>query len=71
MITCYLKSDPRLDYYNCGTALGGYANLRPAKAFAELIDSSPLRQEVFEGTDLLIVRELLGRNLFWRAERIY
>lgn len=44
--------------------LGGFANLRPAKAFAPLIDSSPLRREVFEGTDLLIVRELLGGLYF-------
>ncbi|MCV4640251.1 isocitrate/isopropylmalate family dehydrogenase, partial [Escherichia coli] len=41
-------------------ALGGYANLRPAKAFNALIDSSPLRKEILAGTDLLIVRELLG-----------
>lgn len=41
-------------------ALGGYANLRPAKAVPALLDSSPLRREIFENTDLLIVRELLG-----------
>ncbi len=45
-------------------ALGGFANLRPAKAVAALIDSSPLRREIFEGTDLLIVRELLGGLYF-------
>lgn len=44
--------------------LGGFANLRPSKAYASLIDSSPLRQEIFEGTDLLIVRELLGGLYF-------
>jgi len=44
--------------------LGGFANLRPSKAYASLIDSSPLRREVFEGTDLLIVRELLGGLYF-------
>lgn len=44
--------------------LGGYANLRPAKAYKELIDASPLRREIFEGTDLLIVRELLGGMYF-------
>jgi len=45
-------------------ALGGFANLRPAKAVKALIDSSPLRREIFEGTDLLIVRELLGGLYF-------
>lgn len=44
--------------------LGGFANLRPSKAFSSIIDSSPLRREVFEGTDLLIVRELLGGLYF-------
>ncbi len=44
--------------------LGGFANLRPSKAYKSLIDSSPLRREIFEGTDLLIVRELLGGLYF-------
>lgn len=46
------------------SALGGFANLRPATAIAALADSSPLRPEVFAGTDLLIVRELLGGLYF-------
>lgn len=45
-------------------ALGGFANLRPAKAYSALIGSSPLRTEIFDGTDLLIVRELLGGLYF-------
>ncbi len=35
-----------------------YANLRPAKVWDPLIDSSPLRPEVVRGTDMLVVREL-------------
>ena len=41
-------------------ALGVYANLRPVKAWPSLIGSSPLKNEVVAGTDLLIVRELTG-----------
>lgn len=46
------------------TALGGFANLRPSAAVPALIDASPLKRSVFEGTDLLIVRELLGGLYF-------
>lgn len=45
-------------------ALGGFANLRPAISYASLADSSPLKPEVAEGTDILIVRELLGGLYF-------
>jgi 3-isopropylmalate dehydrogenase len=46
-------------------ALGGYANLRPAKIYKALADSSPLRPEILgEKTDFLIVRELLGSIYF-------
>ena len=42
------------------TALGGFANLRPATAFEALSGCSPLRPERVRGADVLIVRELLG-----------
>jgi len=41
-------------------ALGVFANLRPVKAFAALLDSSPLKNHLVEGTDMIIVRELTG-----------
>jgi 3-isopropylmalate dehydrogenase len=46
------------------SALGGFANLRPAFAFKELAANSPLRQEIVEGADILFVRELLGGLYF-------
>ena len=44
--------------------LGVFANLRPALCFAGLEDCSPLRAEVVRGTDVMIVRELLGGIYF-------
>jgi len=41
-------------------ALGVFANLRPVRAYAALIDSSPLKNHLVEGTDMIIVRELTG-----------
>jgi 3-isopropylmalate dehydrogenase len=41
-------------------ALGVFANLRPAKTWAGLEDSGPLKKEVLAGTDMIVVRELLG-----------
>lgn len=55
---------PEVGLLDLRKALGGFANLRPSKAVPALIDSSPLRREIFEGTDLLIVRELLGGLYF-------
>ncbi|MDE2818065.1 MAG: 3-isopropylmalate dehydrogenase [Chloroflexota bacterium] len=43
-----------------------YANLRPVKAIDALVDSSPLRREIVEGTDLLVLRELTGGLYFGR-----
>jgi 3-isopropylmalate dehydrogenase len=46
------------------SALGGYANLRPAISYASIAACSPVRTEVASGTDILIVRELLGGLYF-------
>jgi 3-isopropylmalate dehydrogenase len=50
--------------------LGAYANLRPALYFPALQDSSPLRAEVVRGTDIMIVRELLGGAYFGQPRSI-
>ncbi len=44
--------------------LGAYANLRPAICFSALADISPLRAEIVRGSDIMIVRELLGGLYF-------
>jgi 3-isopropylmalate dehydrogenase len=48
--------------------LGVFANLRPVAAIPALIDASPLKREVIEGVDVLIVRELTGGAYFGDKE---
>ena len=50
--------------------LGAFANLRPAVYYPALRASSPLREEVVEGTNILIVRELLGGLYFGQPRSI-
>src|SRR4029079_999691 len=44
--------------------LGLFANLGPVRALPALYDASPLKREVIERTDLLVVRELTGGIYF-------
>src|ERR1700674_3075556 len=50
--------------------LGAYANLRPAICFLALEDCSPLRADLIRGTDIMIVRELLGGLYFGEPRSI-
>jgi 3-isopropylmalate dehydrogenase len=55
---------PEAGLLNLRRALGGYANLRPAVSYRPIVDCSPLRSDLVEGADILIVRELLGGLYF-------
>ncbi|OGQ66003.1 MAG: 3-isopropylmalate dehydrogenase [Deltaproteobacteria bacterium RIFCSPLOWO2_12_55_13] len=50
--------------------LGLFANLRPVKLFSALASASTLRREVVEGTDLLVVRELIGGIYFGQPKGV-
>ncbi len=49
--------------------LGLFANLRPVKPIPALYDASPLKREVIERTDMLVVRELTGGIYFGEKTR--
>ena len=48
--------------------LGLYANIRPVTTFPSLIDKSPLKREIVEGADIIIVRELTGGLYFGKPQ---
>lgn len=49
-------------------ALGVYSNLRPVRSYRALVNSSPLKNELVDGVDLIIVRELTG-GLYYGTPR--
>src|SRR3954449_9021624 len=46
------------------SGLGLFANLRPVRPLPALYDASPLKREIIDRTDMLVVRELTGGIYF-------
>jgi 3-isopropylmalate dehydrogenase len=63
------KPRPEQGLLGLRKSLGLFANLRPVRPLPALYDASPLRREVIEGTDLLVVRELTGGIYFGEKTR--
>jgi 3-isopropylmalate dehydrogenase len=58
------KPRPEQGLLGLRQGLGLFANLRPVKPLPALYDSSPLKREVIDRTDLIVVRELTGGIYF-------
>ncbi len=63
------KPRPEQGLLGLRKGLGLYANLRPVRPVPALYDASPLKREVIDGTDLLVMRELTGGLYFGRRGR--
>ena len=50
-------------------SLGLFANLRPVKVYPQLINSSPIKPNLLEGVDMIIVRELTGGLYFAKPKK--
>ena len=58
------KTRPEVGLLQIRKELGLFANLRPVKPSPSLLDASPLKRSIIEGTDILFFRELTGGIYF-------
>lgn len=64
------KLKPETGLLALRNSLGAFANLRPAVLHEPLIGASPLKPEIVRGTDMVIVRELLGGAYFGQPRSV-
>ncbi len=59
---------PEIGLLGIRKTMGVFANLRPVRSYKALLDSSPLKNELVDGVDMIIVRELTG-GLYYGTPR--
>lgn len=64
------KKQPERALFRLRRDLQLYANLRPVRPFAALLNASTIKADVLQGTDLLVVRELTGGIYYGRPSEI-
>jgi 3-isopropylmalate dehydrogenase len=63
------KVRPEQAIFALRKGLGLFANLRPVKVHPLMMDASPVRRDVLDGTDMMVVRELTGGLYFGKPQR--
>lgn len=63
-----LKVRPEQGLLAMRKELGLYANIRPVTTFLALLDKSPLKKEIVQGADIIMVRELTGGIYFGKPQ---
>lgn len=63
------KIRPEQGLLKLRSLLGVYANIRPVKIYPELAGASPLKAEILENVDMLVIRELTGGIYFGKKTR--
>lgn len=63
------KTRPEAGLLKIRQELGLFANLRPIQTWKELVEASPIRRDIVEGTDILFFRELTGGIYFGDSGR--
>ena len=63
------KVRPEQGLLKLRSTLGVYANIRPVRIYDELAAASPIKPELLDGVDLIVVRELTGGIYFGEKTR--